>query len=102
MTILDAYNSPPEGAVSLGDDHYYTRGVDKSGQWVAIHEWHKTPDGRWCAGYVPFEVPDGDYYVPSSPHWDVISFDPLTLAPSLQCTACPSHGFIRDGRWVKA
>lgn len=97
----DGLEGPPEGAVSLGGDHYYTRGVDKAGKWISIHEWHKTPDGRWCVGYVSFNV-ESEYWVPRSPHWDVLSVEPLTLSPSLQCTACPSHGYIRNDRWVEA
>lgn len=100
-TLGDGLEGPPEGAVALGGDHFYTRGVDKAGVWIAIHEWHKRPDnGLWCVGYVPFNV-QSDYWVPRSPHWDVLSTDPLTLHPSLLCD-CGSHGFIREGKWVGA
>lgn len=98
MTELD--DQLPEGAIDLGHDTYYTKAVDKNGLWVAIHEWHKNPKtGKWCAGYVAFERPEAAWYVPSSPHWDVISEEPLTLSPSLLCTTCQHHGFIREGRW---
>lgn len=35
--------------------------------------------------------------------WDVQSWQPLTVSPSLlsHCP-CKDHGFIRDGRWVRA
>lgn len=35
--------------------------------------------------------------------WEVQSWQPLTLSPSLlsHC-ACKDHGFIREGRWVRA
>jgi hypothetical protein len=36
------------------------------------------------------------------PQWQVQSWDPLTLSPSLACRACGDHGFIREGRWVRA
>lgn len=34
--------------------------------------------------------------------WTLVSENPLTLAPSLLCTVCGDHGFIRDGKWVPA
>lgn len=34
--------------------------------------------------------------------WTVESWEPLTLSPSLLCTACGDHGFIREGKWVRA
>lgn len=59
------------------------------------------PDGHeMCAGAAFFRGmrhPDEP-----GPEWDVLSENPLTLAPSLLCTVCGRHGFIRDGRWVEA
>lgn len=34
--------------------------------------------------------------------WQVVSWEPLTLSPSLLCRACGMHGFIQQGRWVPA
>lgn len=34
--------------------------------------------------------------------WQVISENPLTLSPSLLCRVCGDHGFIREGKWIKA
>lgn len=34
--------------------------------------------------------------------WQVVSIEPLTLSPSLLCRVCGDHGFIRNGKWVKA
>lgn len=52
------------------------------------------------------EVRGAEDYVPVKPAWgngwDVVQLDPLTLAPSLLCTSCGHHGFIRDGKWVPA
>jgi Family of unknown function (DUF6527) len=35
--------------------------------------------------------------------WKVTGVSPLTLTPSLHCTAelggCTAHGWVRDGRW---
>lgn len=45
--------------------------------------------------------------IPIRPHkhwpvWQVESWDPLTLSPSVLCNTCGLHGFIREGRWVPA
>lgn len=41
---------------------------------------------------------------PDNPRpWRVEQEEPaLTLSPSLLCTACGCHGFVRDGKWVPA
>lgn len=38
------------------------------------------------------------------PEWTIVSEDPLTVSPSIQCGAkdCNTHGFFREGKWVKA
>lgn len=43
----------------------------------------------------------GDAYAklfPNRPRWKVLSWEPLTLSPSIDCGCC--HGYIRDGKWV--
>lgn len=55
---------------------------------------HKRPDnGEDCTalGWVHWHGPNG---------WTLVSREPLTLSPSLLCTVCGAHGFIRDGRWL--
>lgn len=32
--------------------------------------------------------------------WTVESWEPLSISPSLECTYCGDHGFIRAGRWI--
>jgi hypothetical protein len=34
--------------------------------------------------------------------WNVQSLEPITLSPSLLCTRCKLHGFVREGKWVPA
>ncbi len=34
--------------------------------------------------------------------WRVVQAEPLTVVPSIHCTACGTHGWITDGRWVAA
>ena len=63
-----------------------------------IHR-HPRPDGSGeCAGAVTFR----EFAYDGHPVWDVESFDPLTLSPSLLCRSCGSHGFIRNGKWVES
>lgn len=43
-------------------------------------------------------TPDG----PPRPVWHVEQAEPLTLSPSLLCTLCHDHGFVRRGAWEPA
>ncbi len=70
-----------------------TAKTGKPGEWGLI--WHHTrPDnGTPCSGCLSWDPDDAK-------HWTLVSREPLTLAPSLNCTACGRHGFIRAGGWV--
>lgn len=67
---------------------------------------HPIPDGAssvnplkrvgYCSGYVNIKGR------PFAERWDLVSLEPLTLAPSLLCTACGHHGHIVNGKWVPA
>lgn len=64
--------------------------------------YHNRPDGTPCAGFVTFASEAQRLVEPNRPNtWDVISWDPLTLSPSVLCS-CGDHGFVRDGSWVVA
>jgi hypothetical protein len=56
--------------------------------------------GGYCEGSITFDTPAARAHF-SGPYWTVESWDPLTLSPSLLCH-CGDHGFVRDGRWVRA
>lgn len=64
----------------------------------------KTESGEH-EGFIHFHTPLTDT-APSfkkDPKWVVQSWDPLTLSPSLRCSCpCADHGFIREGKWVRA
>ncbi len=32
--------------------------------------------------------------------WRVVQTEPLTVEPSINCTRCGTHGWVRDGAWV--
>lgn len=58
--------------------------------------------GARCGGYVTFDTPVARQVFAGRSFWKVESWEPMTLSPSLLCTACGRHGFIRKGRWVEA
>ena len=44
-----------------------------------------------------------EHMLPLGPDgWTLVQKDPLTIAPSILCGICKTHGFWRDGKWVKA
>lgn len=71
--------------------------VDKYG----ILIYHKNPSGEWCAGFCTFAGDVQREVAPLATTWDVVSWDPLTITPSVLCS-CGDHGFIREGRWARA
>lgn len=57
--------------------------------------------GEPCDGMMYFDVPE--LPPPWKPiAWKVESWDPLTISPSVLCTLCGNHGFIREGKWIPA
>ena len=58
------------------------------------------PAGKNPANWIPV---DGDPWQAQLHHfWHLVSVEPLTLEPSLLCTVCKVHGYIREGRWIPA
>jgi len=63
-----------------------------------------------CACAIYFDTPEARRVLTGDRHfWQVLSWDPLTISPSVLCRGrntdgaeCGFHGFIRDGRWVSA
>ena len=58
--------------------------------------------GEACAGGVYFDVPELPAGWKPLQRWTVESWNPLTLSPSVLCTLCGNHGFIRESKWVLA
>ncbi len=109
-----------EPDIDLGDDHrlwFYGWGSDRdlnpkyadipdTDRYGASIE-HRKPDGTLHSGGVTFDTeivravmalnPDS----PGRAVWQVESWDPLTISPSVLCE-CGDHGFIRGGKWVRA
>jgi hypothetical protein len=81
----------------LNPQHAHLPDVEK----YAMLIFHQNWAGGDCVGMVTFA---GDVQSKVDPHhatWDVQSREPLTISPSVLCS-CGDHGFIRDGRWVRA
>lgn len=118
---LDENGNPQEGTFDLGDDHYgrwfswspdrelnpqYADrpDVEKLG-FNILHK--KGPndnrgayrDSAWCCGGVTLNVPGSEHF--PGPKWELRSIEPLHIEPSVAC-GCGDHGWIRDGKWVKA
>lgn len=91
--------------LDLGDNHTLTYapfgGIEKHGAIIG----HQKPDGSACRCYINFDTPEirATYVDPrEAKFWQVGSWDPLTLSPSILCMICGDHGYIRGGKWVKS
>lgn len=106
---------PPEYAIDIGHAHFITysawepdRDLNPQFAELAWEEkagvtiWHPRKDnGEPCCGHVSFDTPGMCATMPSRAVWHVVSWEPLTIEPSVLC-ACGDHGFIRSGRWEPA
>ena len=63
---------------------------------LGAHVLHLDPLGNRCVGGVHFDVPGAEHF--GGPVWQVESWDPLTISPSIRCS-CGDHGWIKAGRW---
>jgi hypothetical protein len=63
---------------------------------IVTHTTDKTETGL-CEGYIGLNPAVNT----TRATWQVESWEPLTLSPSLLCS-CGDHGFIRGGKWVRA
>lgn len=96
------WSGPDRGEIDLG------HGTTASLWWLdaehtqpgGLWEWHTclTKD-HWGPGSVIFDVPGNE---DERVRWQLESLDPLTVSPSVACTTCGHHGFIRQGAWVPA
>jgi hypothetical protein len=68
---------------------------------TAVVIWHRRPDnGEICGVLVHFARPlQKSEKALDYPIWEVKSFKPFEIMPSVICKTCGDHGWIRDGRW---
>lgn len=105
---------PPD--IDLGDDHKlwfnsWKPDRDLNPQYAdlpdvervgAVIEHRSAALGLLCLSGIIFNGPVRDRIDADRDGWTVESWEPLTLSPSLLCRLCGDHGFIREGRWVRA
>ena len=91
---------PPEGCIDIGSGHLFRwfsgPGPDGGDPVRGGTEWHQDADGDWCVGSLYFQETNGQ------PRFRVVLEDPLTIEPSIVCSRCDIHGWIRGGQWVPA
>lgn len=106
------YHENMSDVIDLGHGHYlwynsFTPDRDINPQYKGVPDVekigasieHVKPDGKTpCVGGLFFRSPIQEKYFPEHAAWDVISWDPLHIEPSVLCS-CGDHGFIRNGRW---
>jgi hypothetical protein len=89
--------------LDIGDDHSLEFREWQGDTMAIVVCHHLRPDGSACMHNAPIKGGawdrEFDGHIES---WDLMQRDPLTIAPSLACRACGDHGFIRDGKWVRA
>jgi hypothetical protein len=70
-------------------------------KWGLLIRHTSASNGEPCAGFVTFAGDVQREVAPKAVTWEVQSWDPLTISPSVLCS-CGDHGFIHDGRWVRS
>lgn len=92
----------PRGWTDISPDQDLSRlirPVRHEGEPYGWIEAHRDRAGKWCTGVLQRRDKTART---DRPTWRVLSEDPLTLDPSVKCTRCGNHGWIRDGVWVPA
>lgn len=67
-----------------------------------VHHLDKRDPSKMCMSGVYFDLPNVRAVIDSDYCWQVESLEPLSISPSLLCTDCGDHGFIKNGRWINA
>jgi hypothetical protein len=89
-----------KGLIDIGADHSI-KFVEYGDETAGINVYHLNNEGDPCVGWVPFRGSawDRQFEGGITQAWDVQSAVPLTISPSVLCTSCKDHGFIRNGKW---
>ncbi len=98
-----------EHEFDLGDGHSFVWFYDSEGLFGLIEHHPPGPDAPpgtpYCGGYIAWR--SSSSRPPAFPKHQIIAGgegdeEHLTIAPSLACRTCESHGWIRGGKWVDA
>lgn len=119
LTTSNVFSDRPPD-LDLGSDHYLWfyqwapdrdlnpqykdhPDIEKAG---AVISHPRLDTGAPCWSAITFDSPAMRAIRSDDHFWQVQSWEPLTLTPSLLCvpgkTGCGDHGFITNGKWVKA
>ena len=118
MKVLWRNDEPDGGSwgfgLDLGDDHWlgWLWGAEVNQNFdpanpepdhrpVGAHVGHRKSNGDLCIGGIWFDIPEVAAKHNAHAVWQVNSWLPLDVSPSLLCS-CGDHGFIREGKWVRA
>jgi hypothetical protein len=56
-----------------------------------------------CVAGITFDTPETEVVFKDDEHrWQVVSYDPLTVTPSIRNPNTGLHGFITNGKWIPA
>lgn len=94
---------PEKFDVDLGDGHWiqWTKYDGERCGGIIYHLTNKTETGM-CAGSFWIAGSNALGAFPNRPVWTFTGTDQVpTLSPSFLCH-CGDHGFVRDGKWVRA
>jgi hypothetical protein len=84
---------------SLNPQFEHLPDVETFSAWIS----HSSPKtGEDCVSAITFDAPVARQLVQPKALWQVLSWDPLTVDPSILCLTCGDHGHIRQGKWVRA
>jgi hypothetical protein len=85
---------------ALNPQYAHLPDMDRIG--AIVHHAATTETGLCGGGSILFDSQAARELWAGHPVWQVQNWEPLTMTPSLLCRACGDHGFIREGKWVRA
>ena len=90
--------------VDIGPGHSICFREWKSDVRALLLHRHPGKDGCECVSHINLKGStwNAEFQGHDIGGWDVLSWEPLTLSPSLLCRLCADHGFIHEGKWVPA
>lgn len=85
----------------LNPQHAHFPDVERCGALIT-HRRERGEGPPFCYFGITFDGPVTRELFPAGARWQVESWEPLTLSPSLLCLTCGAHGYVRKGRWEPA
>lgn len=88
----------------LGDNHEIIWSSYEGQKRVGANVKHLTSAGEVCNGFIAIKGRSWEQsFQPGTiQSWDMVQEEPVSLQPSILCRGCGDHGYITNGRWVKA